>query len=277
MYINTIRIENFRTFARMSQPVQFIHPDVDFGQLKLPVPKLKNINLVLGTNGSGKTTLLKAIALAALGPAAPDSGIFPYRLVRREPGEKLAKNLSSESPRRAVLEASFAIHGQDQVAGFSCLNSRVGVDQIGDLERLRWLSNDEELWHPVYSAGSDAFFMVGYGANRRVVKPEHERSASSSRVFPRAQRVLGIFDEAYELRPLNTWLPEYEKENPGRYAQVVHLVNRLMGSGHYVFNGEFEAGDFFSKKAGSRCLFPHSRMVIARIWVGLGIFCTTSA
>ena len=63
-----------------------MHPDVP----ALPEsvrPKLPNINLVIGGNGSGKTTLLKGIALAALGPAVADSGIFPYRLIRRASGE----------------------------------------------------------------------------------------------------------------------------------------------------------------------------------------------
>lgn len=89
MYIDHIYIENFRTFQKSE--IDFIHPDRNCKELKLPKPKLSNINLLLGNNGYGKTSLLKAIALAALGPAVGDSGIFPYRLVRRCKGSsKLA-------------------------------------------------------------------------------------------------------------------------------------------------------------------------------------------
>jgi hypothetical protein len=62
MFIDRIKLENFRTFRRSE--IAFVHPDQDFAALGLPQPRLPNINLLLG-----KTTLLKAIALAALGPA----------------------------------------------------------------------------------------------------------------------------------------------------------------------------------------------------------------
>ena len=74
MYIDSIVMRAFRTFEQAS--IDFVHPDVttapESARLKLP-----NMNLVLGSNGSGKTTLLKGVALAALGPAVPVSGIFP--------------------------------------------------------------------------------------------------------------------------------------------------------------------------------------------------------
>ncbi|MCO6478011.1 MAG: AAA family ATPase [Phaeodactylibacter sp.] len=67
MYIDSINIENFRTFRKSKNT--FVHKDQDFEALEMPEPALPNINLVLGINGLGKTTLLKAIALAALGPS----------------------------------------------------------------------------------------------------------------------------------------------------------------------------------------------------------------
>lgn len=59
MYIDKIEIENFRTFRKSH--IDFIHPQQDFKGMGLPVPRLKNVNLLLGNNGLGKTTLLKAI------------------------------------------------------------------------------------------------------------------------------------------------------------------------------------------------------------------------
>lgn len=86
MYIDSISLENFRIFRESK--IDFVHLDQHFTPKRLPRPKLPNINLLLGDNGLGKTTLLKAIALAALGPAVGDSGIFPYHLVRQEPQTK---------------------------------------------------------------------------------------------------------------------------------------------------------------------------------------------
>jgi recombinational DNA repair ATPase RecF len=71
MYIDHIRLENFRTFR--SSDIAFVHPDQDFKKLGIPKPRFPNVNLLLGNNGFGKTTLLKAIALASLGPAVGDS------------------------------------------------------------------------------------------------------------------------------------------------------------------------------------------------------------
>ena len=96
MYIDSITLRAFRMFERAS--IDFVHPEAP----DLPAserPKLPNMNLVIGSNGSGKTTLLKGIALAALGPAVEDSGIFPYRLIRRTSGEPAEAG--------ALVEATF--------------------------------------------------------------------------------------------------------------------------------------------------------------------------
>ncbi len=158
MYIDSITLRAFRTFERAS--IDFVHPDAP----TLPEsarPKLPNINLVIGDNGSGKTTLLKGIALAALGPAVEDSGIFPYRLIRRASGEPAEAD--------ALVEATFTPGAQDDVPErVSQVESRVRIKRLGDLERFKWAHRDEEYWHPIYSSRSDAFFFVGYGANRRV-------------------------------------------------------------------------------------------------------------
>ena len=140
--------------------------------------------MLLANNGYGKTSLLKAIALAALGPAVGRSGIYPYHLIRRETGQIGRK--------RALLKASFTTHSQDH-APFSAIDSRVEVISEGDLELLEWTHKDPKPWHPVFSSDSDAFFMVGYGATRRVSKSTRvEQSGKSS---PRASRVMGLFED----------------------------------------------------------------------------------
>ncbi len=272
MYIDHIEIENFRTFR--NSKITFCHADQDFVSLGMLEPQLPNMNLLLANNGYGKTSLLKAIALAALGPAVGKSGIYPYHLIRRETGQKELE--------RAVLKASFRAHEQD-AAPVSYLESCVEVTPEGDLEILEWTHGDSRIWYPVFSSGSDAFFMVGYGATRRVSKSNRmEQSGKSS---PRAARVMGLFEDDYSLRPLNTWLPRYKEskqlieryekledenssyENPvplpfeldlrERYDQVVHLLNRLVGKTDWEFTGKQDhEGEYLYGKNGAEVPFP---------------------
>ncbi len=74
--------------------------------------------------------------------------------------------------------------------------------------------------------------------------------------FARAQRVNGLFEEAYALYPLNAWLPQFQRKNPGRYTQVVHLINGLLKEAGYTFEGEMEGQDFLFNYQGLKVPFP---------------------
>lgn len=246
MYIDKIEIKDFRTFRKAG--VVFCHADQDYAALGMPKPRLPNMNLLLGNNGHGKTSLLRAVALAALGPAVGDAGIFPYHLVRRTKGAKRADT--------AVLEASFTPHGQDR-APVGRLESRVEVNLRGDLERLQWAHPDSDPWHPVFQSASDAFFMVGYGSTRRVSKST--RVEPGGRASQRALRIMGLFEEDYALRPLNTWLPEYKASARlrGRYVQVANLLDRLLKPNGWVFTGRQDAdGEYLFERGGALVPFP---------------------
>ena len=250
MYIDSIAMREFRTFRRAE--LDFLHPDMRPAP-KPRFPRLANMNLLIGGNGSGKTTLLKGIALAALGPAVADSGLFPHYLIRREAGEAAVDG--------ALIEAVFTPNVQDQKDGLPervrHIESRIRIDRRGDLERLQWAHREEKLWHPIFSSRSDAFFFVGYGANRRVEKTarvdEGGRRASS---FTRARRILSLFDDAYSLLPLSHWLPRYQGRNPDRFSQVQELINRLLGRGRYWFTGEMQDGEYIFKHRQTRVPFP---------------------
>lgn len=258
MYIESITISNFRTFREAR--IELSHSDRKPTKA-LPTPKLPNVNLLLGNNGLGKTTLLKAISLAALGPAVADSGIYSYRLIRREPDGNRSMGHIGESERRqsegvATLKATFKAHPQDSVP-VPIVQSQITISQRGDLEQLRWAHEDEKSWHPIFSSSSDAFFFVGYGATRRVEKREQADTAGRKQSsFARAQRIQSLFEEAYSLLPLSAWLPAFKQENPGRYNQVVNLINRMMGKGHYRFTGELEDKEYVFERGGLRVPFP---------------------
>jgi hypothetical protein len=220
------------------------------------------MNLLLGNNGLGKSAFLKGIALAALGPAVADAGIFPYRLVRMES----AKNSRSERTRRplfpnesdALITARFRPHEQDHVPPhIKEIESMVGIQERGDLERLAWLHKDEKLWHPVFQSESDAFFVVGYSAARQVERSDRESpSLRRETSFIRAQRVQGLFQESFSLIPLTAWLPRIQDSNPGRYTQVQHLINKLLRHAHYTFSGEMDGREYAFERGGLRIPFP---------------------
>jgi len=246
MYINHIEIENFRTFR--SSSIDFCHPGQNFKLLGLPRPKLPNINLLLGNNGFGKTSLLKTIALSALGPLGPQSGIYPYRLVRRENADATSGT--------AVLKADFKPHPQDgNIQGN--IESHVEIEIRGHQDLLHWRHPEEELWQPVFDAKSDAFFVVGYGATRRVGRPGESRP--NNRSSERAARVMGLFEDEYSLRPLNDWLPTYQESSQlrGRAVQTISLINDLLGKGHYQFFGELnDEKEYLFERKGVKVPFP---------------------
>ncbi len=252
MYIDTIEIKNFRNFRDAS--IGFVHPDCEFGEKELPKPTLPNINLLLGENGLGKTSLLKAIALADLGPAVNDSGIYSYRLIRRGPESTDASEETSEATVRAV----FKTHEQDCAGSLELLESKVSVIQKGDLESLRWAGGDEGPWQPIFSASSDAFFLVGYGATRRVEKREQvDIGGRRSTWFSRALRVKSIFEDAYSLIPMNAWLPEFEHRKPVRFEQAVDLINRLVNPYGCEFSGKTaDDGEYLFRNNGLDVPFP---------------------
>jgi len=259
MYIDSIELQNFRTFR--SSRIDFLHPDQDFAALGFRKPKLPNVNLLLGNNGLGKTTMLKAIALAALGPAVRSSGIYASQLIRREPAAATGTSAKSSRVRkpqpRAVIGALFTPHPQDRVDESHKVESRIEVQRKGDLEEFLWTHPDEKRWHPIYSSSSDAFFFVGYGATRRVEKRERvDIGSRRSSAFVRAQRVQSLFEDSYSLLPLNTWLPEFRQKNPGRHKQVVTLVNKLMGKGQYTFSGQMAEGEYLFERGGLKVPFP---------------------
>jgi predicted ATPase len=260
MYLDWIRLQNFRTFRNVE--IDLIHSGTNFKEPDLPRPKLPNMNLLLGNNGLGKSAFLKGIALAALGPAVADAGIYPYRLIRRESAKnsktKPAGSSLFPNGTDALITARFRPHEQDHVPPHvKEIESLVGIRERGDIERLAWLHSDEKTWHPVFQSESDAFFVVGYSATRHVERSDRESpSLRSETAFVRAQRVQGLFQESFPLIPLTAWLPRIQDSNPGRYTQVEHLINRLLGRGHYTFSGEMDGREYVFERGGLKVPFP---------------------
>ena len=274
MYISTLRLTNVRTFVETE--FRFVHPDQPFAARgtrpqnpddPLPRPRLPNVNLLLGDNGSGKTTVLRSIGLAALGPAVDSAGLRDPGLIRRAAGPS--------KPTEAELHAEFALHPQDNAEPGVIGVSHVRATRRGDIEELKAFREGghepEPLWNPVFEEKNDAFFAVGYGATRRVESAERfDMGARTSTRFARAQRLAGLFEDSFSLIPLTYWLPNLKSANRGRYVQVVHLLNRLLGPGNYTFTEKLERGEYLFERGGTtapfRALSDGYRAFIG--WVG---------
>lgn len=231
MYIQSLKVHNLRCFADIA--IDFQYPGRPDG-----APLLPNINLLLGNNGAGKTTTLRAIALALLAPAIEGSGFVSYHLVRRT---------AAGFAERADMHARVLLHAQDIGAKSRDTAQSVEIEaqiqRIYDNEKLR-AAPVESYWKSMYDDSSPAFFVIGYGASRRVESAQTYDEGSRRRTRGlRYQRIAGLFEETVTLAPLNTWLPLVEKEAPRRYQEVKNLINELLPE-ECRFSGRQEDGEY---------------------------------
>jgi hypothetical protein len=216
MYIGELSLRNIRTFEQAALTFQVPgRPD--------PRPGPDNVTLIVGLNGSGKSTVLRSIALAAINPILSSSGFVPRSIVRRKHGPHT--NMGGE------IEAHFSFSEQDKGAldpwdsTLKLLASPSGwIDRtlITQTESPPWI---ESLWE----SDSTGFFVVGYGATRRVESARSSSSFTSEKErHPRYLRVASLFEDSIVLKPLSSWLPNWS--NPGRRKQVIDLLNTIIGS-----------------------------------------------
>lgn len=259
MFVEMISLENIRTFAA-EKTVTFNHPDREYrddNDLEY-VPHLKNVNLVFGDNASGKTTLLEAVALAALGPAITESRIAPRPLVRYVPTSR--KPTAREKSKKGRIKVSLALHKSEimPLGGKASPNTgftELIVKQRGELESFDCEGSDHINWEAVYRSQNESFFVVAYGATRRVessTEPYQSKRRSSS--FIRVNRIESIVQESYPLSTLQSWASNKNKSGK-RWKQVVDLINGALGRGHFVFEGKQVNGDYVFSQGGMEVPF----------------------
>lgn len=252
MYVTRLQCENLRTIAKTA--IDFCVPTPTARKDVATTGPLPNVTLLLGTNGAGKTTILRAIALAALAPLLPrSSGYAPRAMVRRTKKGPVGTGLT-----RARLRFS----EQDGRTGEVDSELRLLASDEGYHERFDF-QNDEPDWAKLlWKERSPACFLVGYGASRRVdAAGSFALQMQEKERHPRFLRVAGLFEDSVVLRPLSSWLPQWD--NPGRRKQLVSLFNKVLDDvqivdkpvdGQYLFSMDGAEFPFDSLSDGYRAL-----------------------
>lgn len=252
MYVTSIACENLRTISEVSVDLCVPTPGSARPGDGGPLP---NVTLLLGVNGSGKTTILRAIALAALAPLMPSSGYAPHAMVRRT-----AKGPANQGVGRATARLRFT--PQDGRAGEADSEFRLIASKDDYHERFD-LSTGEPAWASLlWKERSPACFLVGYGASRRVdAAGSFALQMQEKQRNPRFQRVAGLFEDSVVLRPLSSWLPQWD--NPGRRKQLISIFNKVLDDvqivdeprdGHYLFRMDGTEFPFDALSDGYRAL-----------------------
>ena len=198
--------------------------------------ELKNVNLILGDNGGGKSSLLRALAIAALAPALVESGFVPYRLVRRAPREDLVSTAELSTEVVVGLREQQELH---LVSRHLHLNAEIELRE-SNLDKVQ--STESPITRLLDQEQSEHFFVVGYGATRRIEVGEYSESTHRRARGLRYGRIAGLFEDHVAVRPLQIWANRIRRKDPTAYRDAVNKLNEVLPS-NIRFTGEFDEDD----------------------------------
>jgi hypothetical protein len=230
MYAKTLSVYDFRCFG--TAKLQLQHP----GRRTKGASEINNVNLVLGDNGGGKSSVLRAVAIATLAPILLETGFVAYRMVRR-PGVK-----------EALLKVEAILDGTESGHGNVRSRKRTSTEMLARFEARERSSRDRlhlektpdtPIADLIYDDYSPAFFVVGYGATRRVETSDFTESSARRQRGLRYQRVAGLFEDHVALRPLQAWFPRLRDEHR---PQAIEIINAVLPD-NVRFGGRYDDDD----------------------------------
>ena len=226
MYAKKLWAYDFRCFGKAEMHLQYP------GRRTKGASPLSNVNVIVGDNGGGKSSVLRALAIAVLAPILLETGFVPYRIVRRpnpkkslikvegalDPNE-YASATDAKAPRKFELLARF--EARDGSTRDKLHLESTPFSPIADL---------------IYDDYSPAFFVVGYGATRRVETGDFIESSTRRQRGLRYQRVAGLFEDHVAVRPLQAW---FEKLDGVHRDQAIEMLNCVLPES-VRFAGEYD-------------------------------------
>ncbi|MEY2927048.1 MAG: hypothetical protein RL367_1525, partial [Pseudomonadota bacterium] len=207
------------------------------GRVEQPQARLANVNLILGDNGGGKSSVLRALTVAILASVLPSTGFIAHRLVRR--------NRKGMAPaEQAELKVKIAPTGTVYFPELpTSLAAMIASRQKGNIDILEPVPASIASWpgEALYDDDSPAFFLVGYGATRRVETSDFSESSSRRSRGLRYQRVAGLFEDHLAMRPLQSWFHRLDYDHPRKHEVIAQL--QLCLPEQLIFTGQRDEED----------------------------------
>jgi AAA domain, putative AbiEii toxin, Type IV TA system len=117
------------------------------------------------------------------------------------------------------------------------LSARFDAREMQSRDRLHLDGTlDSPISDRIYEDQSPSFFMVGYGATRRVESGDFIESSARRTRGLRYQRVASLFEDHVPIRPLQAW---YRELSLARQNEATELLNALLPES-LGFTGEFD-------------------------------------
>lgn len=200
MFLKEIELTNFKCHGHLK--LYFTT-----GDTKKPVRKT---TFMLGENGTGKSALLKAIALITAGSNALGD-------ILGNPDEWIKNKAKQCSISATVVTAD----NKDRQLTLKINRGHHLADIIK--ENTRSLSLIDE----AIKRTDRNYFIVGYGASRRLNRSEELYLASSGRKSPRAGNVQSLFNPDTALISLTGWAMDLDYTNPEEGTGLDIIKNAL--------------------------------------------------
>jgi predicted ATP-binding protein involved in virulence len=202
MYIKSVEFTNLRCFKQGK--LDFRYPG-DGKVLPEGVPNLENVNVILGVNGAGKTTVLKAVALGLMAQFPRSTGFVANSLVRREK----EKDFEFSSIKLEICPSQ-----QENVDLVASSRFETKIQKIRSTEEILPINNVQN--KAFYDDSSSEFFMVAYGATRRMETGDFEASSRRKSRLRRYEQIASLFEDHLALVPFHGWLRDVSQSQQKR-------------------------------------------------------------